>query len=134
MKKTKHKIAFIIFSFFIFLSSFSFVHSQDADGRSRIPVKTLDVTIPNPLKGGTRTLPDLVALILDQLVIPLASVVIVCSIIWVGFKFVTSQGNSQEINNQKTNLKYVLIGSAIILGAKGISLAIQGTLSQIVNF
>lgn len=122
---------------FILLISVFFINADLAltqEVNSKLPSQKLDITIQNPLKGGTKSLPELLALILDEIVIPIASIIIVISIIWVGFKFVTAQGNSNEINKQKDNLFYILIGAGIILGAKGISLAIQGTFSKLINF
>ncbi len=134
MKNKQYIKIFLIFTI-LFLSNFSLVlsgqQSVDSGGGS---IANLDINIPNPLKGGAKSIPEIVTLVLDSIVIPLGSVVIVLAIIYSGWKFIMAQGNSADIQKQKENLKWVVVGSAIILGAKAISLAINSTISQISIF
>lgn len=129
MKKMKILSIFII----LFVVSFSFVGAQ-ADPKVPGDPQTLNISIPNPLKGGSKTLPELITLIIDEIVFPLGSALIVLSIIYSGFQFIKNSDNPSEVTKQKTSFKYIILGSAILLGAKGISLAIQSTFSKLVNF
>jgi type IV secretory pathway VirB2 component (pilin) len=90
----------------------------------------ISVKINNPLK--VTSLSALITAILQNIVMPLAAVIVVLAIVYAGFKYITAQGNPAAIKEANTGLMYVLIGAAILLGAAGISAALQGTLCQIV--
>lgn len=90
------------------------------------PVK-IDFKLANPFTGGS-SLVSVINAILQNIVMPLAAVVVVLAIIYSGFKYVMAQGNSKEIQDANQGLLYVLIGTAVLLGATGISAAIQGTI------
>ncbi len=85
----------------------------------------------NPLAGGVDSIEKLLKLILNNIVLPIGSVVIVIMIIYSGFLFVTARGNEDKIGDAKRTLTYVVIGAAILLGAAVISAVIGGTLCQI---
>lgn len=87
--------------------------------------------LPNPLVSGVDSIYELVVLVLEKVVLPLGSVVIVFMIIYSGFLFVTARGNPDKISDAKRMLLYVLIGAAILLGSIVIAQAINGTLCQI---
>ena len=88
------------------------------------------VGLTNPIKG-VDSIYKLVSLVLNNIIIPIGSVVVVIMIIYSGFLFVTARGNPDKIEDAKRTLLYVVIGAAILLGASVISLAIGGTLCQI---
>ena len=56
-----------------------------------------------------------------------AAVAVTMWIIWAGFQFVLAQGNPGAIDKAKSNLLWSLIGAGILLGAVGISAAVQST-------
>ncbi len=57
--------------------------------------------------------------------------VIAFFIIYVGFSFITAQGNKDKLSKAKDAMWYTLLGAAVILGAFVISKAIGGTVEQI---
>lgn len=87
-------------------------------------------TLSNPIKG-VNTITEFLNLVLNNLVIPIGSIVIVLMIIYTGFRFVMARGNPDDIEDARRMLLYVLIGAAILLGATVISSLIGGTLCQI---
>jgi hypothetical protein len=102
-----------------------------ADSNSVTPTP-IEIKLINPLKD-INDLPSLITAILNNIIMPLAAVVVVIMIIYSGFKFITAQGNPGEIEKAKSGLLYVLIGTGVLLGAAGISAAIEGTLKSILN-
>lgn len=90
------------------------------------------ITLDNPLKG-FGTLQGFVEAVLNNIVLPVGSVVVVIFIIYSGFLFVTAQGNESKLEEAKHSLLTVVIGAAILLGALAISSAINGTLCQLVK-
>ncbi len=98
------------------------------DGPATNPV-SYNIKIDNPFK--TKTIPDLVKAIVDEILIPIGAVVAVVMIIFSGFLFVTARGNETQITKAKESLKWALIGSAILLGAWVISEVIQGTINEL---
>ena len=87
--------------------------------------------LQNPLAGGVDSIYKLLVLVLNNIIIPIGSVIIVIMIIYSGFLFVTARGNSDKIEDAKRTLLYVVIGAAILLGSAVIAAAIGGTLCQI---
>jgi hypothetical protein len=96
-----------------------------------IPFVTLaqTITISNPIKA--KNLMELINDILSKILLPIGAVVVVISIIYAGFTFVTAQGKPAEIEKAKTRLLWTLIGAAILLGAVGISEVVKNTIEKI---
>ena len=84
--------------------------------------------INNPLSVGD--IPSLITIIVDA-VKNIGYFVIVLFIIYSGFLFVTARGDTGQIDDAKHIFKYVVIGSAILLGSVAIAAAINGTLCQL---
>jgi len=84
--------------------------------------------LENPLKN-TTTVQGFLVKLLDAAVL-LLSPVIVLMLIYSGLKFVIARGNEEQLKNAKDTLLYTLIGAAIVLGAKGLSLVIENTIRQ----
>ncbi len=82
--------------------------------------------LQNPL-GNVRTINDFIAAIID-IILLVAYPVLVLAFIWIGFQFVMAQGNSTKLDKVKQNLWYTLLGALVIIGAKAISLALDGTI------
>ncbi len=54
-------------------------------------------------------------------------------IVVAGFRFVTAQGNPENLKKAKMNFLYVIIGAGLILGAWVLSTLIGATVSQLVG-
>ena len=66
-------------------------------------------------------------------IVLLALPVIALFIVIAGFKFVAAQGNENKISEAKDNLKYVVYGTVLILGAWVIATLIGGTVKQVLG-
>ncbi|MEX0917082.1 MAG: hypothetical protein WDZ90_00955 [Candidatus Paceibacterota bacterium] len=84
----------------------------------------------NPL--GSAELQDLLVKLLE-IVVMIMFPIIVLAILWAGFLFVTAGGSEEKINTAKKVFFYTLIGAAIVLGAEVLSIAIQGTVGDILG-
>lgn len=108
--------------------------------------------LPPPSTGGAKTLPsagdavtapqtverlenpiqsnDLKALLasLVDLAIVLGTIVAVFMFIWIGFQFVTAQGDEGKIKDAKAWFVYAVVGTAILIGSKVILEVIKSTL------
>ena len=92
---------------------------------------TYKITIPNPLKSNVNSLPALIQVLIDAVVIPIGSIIAVLMIMYAGFMFVTSGGNEAKVKKARDALLNAAIGAAILLGAKGLSLIIEKTVTQL---
>ncbi len=88
-----------------------------------------NVTLVNPLGSGT----DLPTLIKDllQFVVQIGAVVVVFMLVYIGFLFVTAQGNEAKISQARAALMWTIIGALILLGAEAIAAGIQATVSSL---
>lgn len=132
------KIISFLFLFFIFLAPLFFVSAQGTGsntGSSGTGSNTGGVGIENPLKKingkPISSVYDLVNFIVNDIIIPFGSVIMVLMIIFAGFQFVVAQGNPKKIEDAKETLKYAIIGSAILLGSWAIAEIIQNTVGAI---
>ncbi len=126
------KILYTVFLFTVITSPFFVcaqgtvgVPNQNSSGGTPTNV-SVDLTVNNPFRGGS-DLSSIIATILTSIIDPIATVVVVIAIIFAGFKYVTAQGNPKAIQDANQALLYVLIGTAVLLGATGIADAIHGT-------
>ncbi len=87
------------------------------------------INIPNPIKANN--LLDLINDIVTNVVLPIGAVVCVMYIIYAGLTFVTAQGKPAEIEKAKQRLLWALMGTGILLGAVGISQAVQLTVKAL---
>jgi fumarate reductase subunit D len=87
------------------------------------------LTFDNPLTS-IQTLPQFIDALLT-IVIQIAIPVIVIFIIISGFMFVTAQGDTTKLQRARGAFVAVIIGAAIILGAKVLAHAIAGTIAQL---
>ncbi len=86
---------------------------------------SFQIKLANPLS--VSTLDELLELVLN-LIIQAGIPIIVIMIMWSGFLFVKAQGNPGDVTKAKENLKYVLIGTAIVLGVFSILAIVKGTI------
>lgn len=84
----------------------------------------------NPLAGsGITTVDGLLRALLDILVI-IATPIVVIFIILSGFKYVTAQGDTSKLEEAKRALVYAIIGGVLIIGASVIADIIAGTVNS----
>ena len=72
-------------------------------------------------------LQDLIVAIL-RIFVTIATPIIVLFIIYAGFKYVTAQGNAQQVQEATRALTNAIIGAVLILGAVAISEIIANTI------
>ena len=86
--------------------------------------------ITNPLSVGS-DISSIVTAVMKNIIMPLASVLVVLAVLYSGFKFVIAQGNSKELEDARHGFMWVLVGSAVLLGAYGITEVLKTTIEQI---
>lgn len=87
---------------------------------------TNSVGLYNPLGSGS-SLEAFVLNILDLITNIIGPIVVVFMVVYVGFLYVTAQGNSSKIGAAHQAFLWTVVGALILLGAKAIALAIQAT-------
>ncbi len=86
-----------------------------------------EVTLDNPLR--VNSIEELLVAILNIFMV-LMIPVIVFFIILAGFKYVTAQGNSGQIEEATTTFTYAIIGGVLILAAVAIAEIIRNTVDS----
>ena len=89
--------------------------------------KLMTAQISNPL--GSAGLLDIFSLILNGLIL-IATPIVILTVIYSGFLFVTAQGNVEKLQKAKTAITYALIGALILIGGQAISQLIQNTIDS----
>jgi hypothetical protein len=89
------------------------------------------IQIPSFLNPDVTDVESLIYVIINDIVIPIGSVVAVLMIMWAGWLYVTSAGNPANITKAKDALINASIGAAILLGAKLIAEVVQTTVKQL---
>lgn len=82
--------------------------------------------LKNPIGTKSGTLGELLDMLLSTLLM-IGSIVIVCAIILAGFKYITAQGDTKQIEAAHQQLFWTAIGAAILLGARIIAKVIENT-------
>jgi Na+-driven multidrug efflux pump len=93
-----------------------------------IPVTVLAAQLYNPIQ--TTDLSTFLAKLLD-LVVMIVFPLIVLFIVYIGFLFVSSQGNPEKLKEAREYFFWALVGALIVLGAQALSLAIKATVDQL---
>ena len=83
--------------------------------------------LENPL--AFKTLQDFIVAILNVIII-IATPIVVIFIVLAGFKYVTARGNPAEIQKATTALTYAVIGGVLILGAVAIAEIIKNLVTS----
>jgi hypothetical protein len=89
----------------------------------------------NPFTTGkngvtAQTVPELLVATVN-LALLLGTPVIVIFIIYTGFLFVSAGGDPAGIKKARTSLTWTLVGALVLLGAKGLAMAIQATIGSL---
>ena len=86
--------------------------------------------IENPLK--VKSIDSLVSLLVD-IALSLGAVLSVLALIWVGVKFILAQGDPKKLEEARRQFMYVVMGIAILFGAKVIVEILKATISPFVD-
>jgi hypothetical protein len=89
-------------------------------------------TLNNPLKSGIDSIPELLAKVIELLVLigtPIAAVFL----IYAGLLFVTARGSEDQLSKAKRVFLWTVIGVAILLGASVIADVLKGTIDQVLG-
>lgn len=86
------------------------------------------VAIPNPIKANS--LKELFEGIVSVL-IELGTIVAVLGIMYGGLMYVTAQGNEEKLQMAQKTITWALVGTAVLLGARAIMAAVQGTIEEV---
>lgn len=100
------------------------IHADQIDGNP--------VGLDNPIKG-VDDIYEFVALVLENVVIPIGSVIVVLMFIYSGFLFVTARGNEDQIKTARHIFLNVVIGTVILLGSVVIAQVIKNTICDIAD-
>lgn len=85
--------------------------------------------IPNPL-GKTDSLSAFFNGIITVL-IELGTIVSVLGIMYGGFLYATAQGDEEKLGKARKTITWALVGTAVLLGARTIMAAVEGTIKQL---
>jgi hypothetical protein len=88
----------------------------------------LALEIPNPLGPGGKDIPTLIDKIATWL-LEIGATIAVIIVLYAAVLFMTSGGNQARVTMARQTLWYAIIGLAILLLAKGVTLFIQNVLS-----
>lgn len=86
--------------------------------------------LTNPFRVGN-TLYEFIVTVIQDILMPIGGVIVVVFIIYSGFMFVTARGNPAKLTAARTGFLYVVIGSAILLGAWVIATVVQNTVNSL---
>ena len=77
--------------------------------------------------------PDIASFIEGALraLVTIALPIVAFFIVYSGFLFVSARGNDSKLSKAKENFKWVILGSALILGAWVLATMIAGTVAQL---
>jgi len=89
------------------------------------------ITLDNPFGETGGSLVGLLDKIFDSIIFPIGGILAVLAFIYSGFLFVSAQGNESKLTTAKTALLYTAVGTAVLLGARVISLVISNTVDQL---
>lgn len=93
-----------------------------------LPSITFGAQLYNPIN--TLDLSTFLANLL-RLVAQIAFPIIVLFLVYVGFLFVSSQGNPEKIKEARNYFFWAVVGALLVLGAHALSLAIRETVRQL---
>jgi len=101
-----------------------------------VPSVAFAALCSSPVSGGlsnplcTNNLSVFLANIL-KLVAQIAFPLIVLFLVYVGFLFVSSQGNPEKIKEAREYFFWAVLGALLVLGAQALSMAIKATVDQL---
>ena len=104
----------------------------DSTGQETTPKTQILPKLQNPLK--VSSVEGVIFLAVD-IAIYIGVAFAILAIIWVGFKFVLAQGNSEKLKEAREYFLWIIIGLAVLISARVIVEIVQNTLikSGVVN-
>lgn len=93
-----------------------------------LPMSALAAQLYNPI--GTTSVSAFLANLLGLIAL-IAFPILVLFLVYVGFLFVSSQGNPEKIKEARNYFFWAVVGGLLVLGAEALSLAIQATVEQL---
>lgn len=92
------------------------------------PLLVRAAELQSPLK-----FPDLSSLIegLLRSIVYVSFPIISLFVVYAGFKFLTAQGNETKLTSAKENIRYVILGALLILGAWALAQLLGGTVNEL---
>lgn len=111
-------IATITLIFFFALAPIALVQAQTTGYNT--------IKLVNPLGEGT-TINSFLLNILGIVTDTIGPVIVILMLVYVGFLFVTAQGNPSKIEEARRMLLWTVVGALILLGAKAIAMGIEAT-------
>ncbi len=91
------------------------------------PLIASAATYENPIRiAGVSTIPDFLLALVDLVWLIGVPIIAIC-IIYSGFLFVTGGDNESKVAKARFVFMWTAIGAVVLLGAKGIAMAIQAT-------
>lgn len=101
-------------------------------------VRAAEISVQVGGKSATKLENPITSLTLQDFIIKILGVVIkigypvaILFIIYSGFLFVKARGNPEELKKAKSTFLWTIIGTAVLLGAQVLALAIGGTIQQL---
>lgn len=128
MTKILNKIIYSLLVFILLITPIFL----NAEGENNPPGIGVKITNPFKCEGTNCSLMGLILAITENIVMPIAAVMVTLWIIWAGFGFLMAQGKPVEIDKAKQRLLWSLIGAGILLGAVGIAKVIENTVGAII--
>ena len=104
---------------------------QTPTGSGQTPPANIGITLDNPFGETGGSLVGLLDKIFDGIIFPIGGILAVLAFIYSGFLYVSAQGNTTKIQDAHRALLYTAIGTAVLLGARVISLVISNTVDQL---
>lgn len=95
-----------------------------------------NVTLINPLKGAdcSKGNGDCLSAFLRSIlafVVRIGSIIVILMLVFVGYKFVTAQGEPGKISEARQMLLWTVVGALILLGAQAIATGIEATVQAL---
>ncbi|MDD2657552.1 MAG: hypothetical protein PHD04_02740 [Candidatus Pacebacteria bacterium] len=97
---------------------------------SQTPSRGTNVTLMNPL-GKDATFESFLLSILGIITDTIGPIIVILMLVYVGFKFVTAQGEPGKISEARQMLLWTVVGALILLGAKIIAMGILATVNAL---
>lgn len=85
--------------------------------------------LANPLKYND--IKTVLLFFLDNVIIRIGTIIAIMWLIYAGYLFVSAGGDTGKIKEAKTHFFNVIIGIAILLGAKAIALVVKNTITVV---
>lgn len=98
---------------------------QSTPGGQNGSTQSTTIALENPLSG-ISNVNDLLVALLNVLIV-IATPIIVIFIILAGFKYVTAQGDTKQLEDARRALTYAIVGGVLIIGAVAIAEIIKNT-------